>query len=292
MLPSRPPVDTAMLKAVVALLLLGICLGAADAGNNTRTCSGGGIYSTSEVAWQQLSSQQQAAAGVCGYSQATWDGTAGAPCAKCFEDLSESKQQAVQSIGTDQQCWNQGMMKAGMSCQSSPRSSAPQGAICLKDLGLYKTAMVGWQDLSTKQQAGAKTCGYDQTSWDGPSACKKCFADLTQAQQQAVLVIGTDQQCWDSYVGFCGTSQKFDASFQVEPASSMLSSKLPWAVFPGLLVSLIGLSGIRFAMAPAQLTGSDQDVPSSPGNQQAHCLILQSGEGSAAFAYGPITHDV
>jgi len=209
---------------------------------------------------------------------------------KCFEDLSASKQQAVLSIGTDPQCWNEALITAGMSCKKGPALSAS----CSRGTGVYKTSVVVWKKLSSKQQSGLKTCGYNQGSWDDglkdPSACKKCFADLSHAQQQAALDIGTDQQCWDSasVLSCGGTSQKFDASFQAQPARLPASSKLPWVVFLGLLVSVIGLSGIRFAMTPAKLPGSDKEAPASPDDHEAHWPILQSG-GSA---YDPVAQGV
>merc|ERR1719350_2547815 len=133
----------------------------------------------------------------------TWNTMMGftAPCWHCFDELPRRLQQAVLVMGTDAECYDEGMKESGLACTSGNQVSAvrPLGVHCVTSQGVYNTTCVPWQNLSGAQRGAAKACAYTRQVWNSnwENPCARCFSDLSRTLQRAVLAMGTDPVCWD-----------------------------------------------------------------------------------------------
>jgi hypothetical protein len=263
-----------------------------------------GVYNTSAITtsfWESLGDDLQQALGVCGYDRISWNGPS--ECAACFSDLSETAQKAVINFGTDGDCYDQSMKAMGFDCKpNSAATKRPDGIECDASTGVFVTSVpeeeVPWDKLSSKMQAAAVTCGYTKRSWDGPSECRACFADLSETKKRAVLSLGTDEQCWNRafekfgidcnqvmtmpkanrflvYSGLSKAQQKFQIHRQVRYTSS--ESMFPSYILKdcAVLVGAVAVSLVLLSIASRSAVKLDQHM--KPCTQQ-HATKEQSSE--------------
>jgi len=146
-------------------------------------------------------------------------------------------------------------------CVSLACGGHVDGVACNTAYGVFNnswTMTTPWQDMTKFQRASVVTCGYDQTTWNGPSGCfNGCWSDLSEEQQRAKLVFGTDAACSDQGSRLLGLSCVTPSSglgvrrrpdgIRCDESNGLFNTSraafLPWAKFTPSLRKAAALCG-------------------------------------------------
>ena len=150
--------------------------------------------------WEDLPSKIQAAFGVLGYNETTWNGGITPETSLLYwDEITPEQREAALFIGYTKKMWD-----AEVDAMADPTlSPVPFDPTAFAAAGYYDD--YAWDEMPPQVQDAFATLGYDKDLWDDPlgiglkaSSDGSDWATLTPDQQQAAALVGYDQQSWDA----------------------------------------------------------------------------------------------